>query len=175
MSGPALSRRERLILRDIERDLLDDEDFVLRMSDLLLDGPPADEPPAREPPAREPPADEPPPPVGTLPDRALPDRPPPPAGHPRERPPRRARPGRTRPPGASPHGDEPLRRTRRTGFRAAVREHGLVVLVPVCAALAAVVFGGAPVYVSAVFAAALMATVAVGVGRYYRRRRRRSS
>ncbi|MGW0661671.1 hypothetical protein [Streptodolium elevatio] len=164
MSGPALSRRERLILRDIERDLLDDEEFVLRMSDLMRAVPPVDERTAGEPP-----------PVGTLPDRTVPDRAPPPVGHPRERPPRRTRLRRIRPPGASPYGDAPPRaRSRRTRFREAVRDHGLVLLVPVCAALAAVTFGGAPVYFAAVFAVVLVATVAVGVSRYRHRRRRRS-
>ncbi|MEU8140200.1 hypothetical protein [Streptodolium elevatio] len=169
MSGPALSRRERLILRDIERDLLDDEEFVLRMSDLMRAVPPAGEHPVDERTAAEPP------PVGTLPDQTVPDRAPPPAGHPRERPPRRTRLRRTRPPGASPHGDAPPRaRSRRTRFREAVRDHGLLLLVPVCAALAAVTFGGAPVYFAAVFAVVLVATVAVGASRYRHRRRRRS-
>ncbi|WP_436771533.1 hypothetical protein [Yinghuangia sp. YIM S09857] len=159
MSGPALSRRERLILREIERDLLDDEDFVLSVSDLLLTRPPSDRPGA----------DAPPPAGTTLPDRLAPDAPP--DGRPRERPPRRARPRRLRPPGASPHAGEPRLRSRCAGFRAAVREHGLILLIPVCAALAAVTFGGAPAYVAAVFAVVLVATVVVGISRYRKRRR----
>lgn len=155
MSRPALNRRERHILRGIERDLLDDEEFVRRLGDLPLARPPLDNRTLED----RPPPDGPFPPDGPVlegphPDSGVPaaDEPPPPG--------RRRRP---RLPGPAPGS--------RLRLRDAVRNHGLVLLVPVSAALAAITFGGAPAYLAVVFVVVLAATVLVGVDRFRHRRR----